>query len=54
MDKTTFKYYVCPACCKCLIRLEPFEEGVSDFWCDTCDIDIHVEVNINGKGAKNG
>ena len=36
----------CPKCNKELIRLEPFENGVYEFWCDTCDIDIEITQNI--------
>lgn len=36
----------CPYCDKELIRLEPFEPGKYDFWCDDCDIDITI---INNK-----
>ena len=35
----------CPKCGKELIRLEPFEEGVYEFWCDECNIDITIEEN---------
>ena len=35
----------CPKCGKELIRLEPFEEGVYEFWCDECKIDITIEEN---------
>lgn len=35
----------CPTCGKELIRLEPFENGVYEFWCDTCDIDIEITQN---------
>ena len=39
------KKYNCPVCDKELIRLAPFEEGVYDFWCDDCDIDITITKN---------
>ena len=35
----------CPVCDKELIRLEPFEENVYEFWCDNCDIDIIITKN---------
>ena len=35
----------CPECNKELIRLEPFEEGIYEFWCDSCDIDIVITKN---------
>lgn len=35
----------CPECGKELIRLEPFEPGVYEFWCNSCDIDINITKN---------
>lgn len=35
----------CPFCNKELVRLEPFEAGIYEFWCDNCDADITVEKN---------
>ena len=35
----------CPKCGKELIRLEPFEEGTYEFWCDSCNLDITIEEN---------
>lgn len=35
----------CPECGKELIRLEPFENGVYEFWCDDCNIDIVITKN---------
>lgn len=35
----------CPSCSKGLIRLEPFEEGEYQFWCDKCNIDIVITEN---------
>lgn len=36
----------CPKCGKELIRLEPYyEEGVYEYWCDNCNIDITIEDN---------
>lgn len=35
----------CPECGKELIRLEPFEKGVYEFWCDDCNIDIVITKN---------
>ena len=37
--------YSCPICGKGLIRLEPFEEGIYEFWCDDCDTDIVITKN---------
>lgn len=39
------KKYNCPNCGKELIRLEPFEEDIYTYWCDTCNIDITIEDN---------
>ena len=39
------KKFNCPVCDMELIRLEPFEKGVYEFWCDTCNIDIVVTKN---------
>lgn len=36
----------CPFCNKELIRLEPFEDGIFEFWCDNCDVDIAVTKNV--------
>lgn len=49
---TKFKHIACPMCGQQLIPLETVDdvEGVHDFWCDVCDIDIHVEVNADMKG----
>lgn len=38
----------CPKCGKELIRLEPYEEGVYEFWCDDCNLDITVTNNEQG------
>jgi hypothetical protein len=35
----------CPVCGKELIRLEPFETDVCDFWCDCCNVDIVITKN---------
>lgn len=35
----------CPVCGKGLVRLGPFEDGIYDFWCDACDIDITITKN---------
>lgn len=37
----------CPTCNKQLIRLEPYEDGDTEyeFWCDNCDIDIKITKN---------
>lgn len=35
----------CPVCNKELIRLEPFEKNVYEFWCDDCNIDIVITKN---------
>jgi transposase-like protein len=39
------KKYNCPYCKKELIRLEPYEDGIYEFWCDTCNVDITIENN---------
>ena len=39
------KKYNCPTCGKELIRLEPYEDGIYNFWCDVCNIDIHITNN---------
>ena len=39
----------CPKCRKELIRLEPYEENVYEFWCDDCNIDITIEDNEEDK-----
>lgn len=39
------KHCVCPECEKQLIRLEPFEEGIYNYWCDSCNIDITITDN---------
>lgn len=31
------KHVNCPKCGKELIRLEPYETGVYEFWCDNCN-----------------
>ncbi len=35
----------CQKCGKELIILEPYEEGVCEFWCDDCNLDITIEEN---------
>lgn len=35
----------CPKCEKELIRLEPYNDGVYNYWCDTCNIDICITNN---------
>lgn len=35
----------CPTCSKELIRLEPFEQEVYEFWCDHCNVDIVITKN---------
>lgn len=39
------KKFNCTVCGKELVRLEPFENGVYEFWCDDCDVDITVVDN---------
>ena len=39
------KKFNCPVCNKELIRLEPFEKGIYNFWCDHCNIDIVITKN---------
>lgn len=39
------KKFNCPVCGKELVRLEPFVDGVYEFWCDNCNIDIVVTNN---------
>lgn len=36
----------CPVCGQTLIPLEPYDEdNVRDYWCDKCNIDIHITIN---------
>lgn len=39
------KKFNCPKCGKELVRLEPYEEGKFEYWCDKCNIDIAIENN---------
>ena len=39
------KKFNCPVCNKELVRLEPFVNGVYEFWCDDCNIDIVITKN---------
>ena len=39
------KKFNCPMCNKELIRLKPFENGIYEFWCDKCNIDITITKN---------
>lgn len=39
------KKFNCPVCGKELVRLEPFEKGVYEFWCNHCNIDIVITKN---------
>ena len=39
------KRMICPKCGKELIRLEPYEEGIYEFWCDDCNLDITITEN---------
>ena len=41
----TINKTICPYCGKKLIRLEPYEEGIYEFWCDDCDLDIMMTDN---------
>ena len=43
------KKICCYGCEKELIRLEPYEKGVYEFWCDVCDIDITIKENSEAK-----
>ena len=47
------KKYNCPCCEKELIRLEPFEDGIYDFWCDEYNIDIQIIKNNEIEKEKN-
>ena len=38
------KTYNCPKCGKQLVRLEPYEKGVYEYWCDDCNTDIRIEA----------
>jgi predicted RNA-binding Zn-ribbon protein involved in translation (DUF1610 family) len=50
-----FKKLNCPTCGKELIRLEPFEDGKYNFWCDTCGYDISIEdCHMPKKGEDDG
>lgn len=42
----------CPKCGKALIRLEPFEIGIYEFWCDKCHIDITIIDNAEVKESE--
>lgn len=35
----------CPICKRELIRLESFEKGIYEFWCDNCNMDIVITKN---------
>lgn len=39
------KHCDCPVCGKTLVRLEPFEDGVYEFWCDHCNVDVVITKN---------
>lgn len=39
------KKFNCPVCGKELVRLEPFANGVYEFWCDSCDVYIVITKN---------
>lgn len=45
------KKFNCPVCNKELVRLEPFEKGVYEFWCDDCNIDLVVTKNDEAEEA---
>ena len=47
MDKVN-----CPKCGRGLIRLEPFEDDIYEFWCDKCDLDIKITNNKTEKESK--
>ena len=38
------KTYICPKCGKQLVRLEPYEKGVYEYWCDDCNTNIKIEA----------
>lgn len=37
----------CPLCGRELIRLEPYEPGSYNFWCDDCDVNIDITNDEN-------
>lgn len=39
----------CPKCWKSLIRLEPYVDGVYNYWCDECNIDISINKSEKGE-----
>ena len=41
--KHNLLYINCPVCGKQLIDLAPFSEGVREYWCDDCHINIDIE-----------
>ena len=40
----------CPVCGKELVRLEPFEKGIYEYWCDNCNIDVAITNNNETEG----
>lgn len=45
MINRRMKHCTCPECGKQLIRLEPYEKGKYNYWCDACNIDIQITDN---------
>ena len=43
------KKICCYGCGKELIRLEPYKEGMYEFWCDDCNINITIKENSETK-----
>ena len=45
-EKVSLGDISCPVCGQTLIPLEPYDEdNVRDYWCDKCNIDIHITIN---------
>lgn len=46
LEKVSLGDISCPVCGQTLIPLEPYDEdNLRDYWCDKCNIDIHITIN---------